>query len=425
MNVSQSWGCVVTSHDALYRFKCFFVFHFISLIFPKVKFKEIAWNDLLLYVDKYEKITYNRNKWRTYMKDKKKIFIGAGIIVVVIILGSLLFYNYGISAVSSSDEEVIVTIEEGSGASDILQTLDDSGLVNNMLCGKIFLKLNSYSNLQANIYVFNKNMSLSEMFDVMENPTAEYLYNSRLTITEGATIPDVAEAFADILGITADEVIEAWSDTDYLQSLIDTYWFIDDSILDSEIIYPLEGYLYPETYYVSTSSPTLEDMTAMALDMMDEKLTPYKEQIEATGWSVHEFLSFASVVEKESGTDETDRPMIAGVFMNRLNSDMLLQSDITVNYAWQRTGVDVSVSHLQIDSKYNTYKYTGLPVGPISTIPVSTMEDCLNYTEHDYYYFFAEIDPDDSSSTKVIYSTTYEEHLEKVQEAKDAGLWLS
>lgn len=342
------------------------------------------------------------------MENKKIIVIISGIIVVLIV-GMIIFYNVGISATSSKDEEVIVTIEQGSTASQMLDTLDEAGLVKNKLCGQIFLKLNHYDNLQANTYVLNKNMSLSQIFSVIEDPDIQYILLSKLTIKEGTTIPEVAKEFAGILDISADEVIKQWDDQDYLQSLIDEYWFMDESILDKDILYPLEGYLYPETYYITEQEPDLKSMTKLALDMMDERLSAYQEDIEKMGWTPHQFLTFASVVERESLYDE-DRPKIAGVFMNRLNKDMLLQSDITVNYAWQRTGVDVSVAHTQIDSRYNTYKYTGLPIGPISTVSKVTIEACINYVHHDDYYFFAKEDG------TVIYSHTYKEHQKAVEE---------
>lgn len=357
------------------------------------------------------------------MKNKKIIGIIAGVIVLVI-AGSILFYQMGISAVSSVDEDVIVKIENGSGANQILNSLDEAGLVNNKLCGKIFLKLNSYDSLKANTYKLNKNMSLSTIFNIMNDPQPENIVQARLTIKEGNTIPQVAKAFADILKISEEDVIKQWANKDYLKSLVKEYWFIDESILDSRLMYPLEGYLYPETYFISDEKPTLKDMTKVALDMMDKKLTPYKDEIKNMGWSVHEFLSFASVVERESGTDETDRPMIAGVFMNRLNKGKKLQSDITVNYALQRTGVDVSIAQTQTDSPYNTYKYAGLPVGPISTVPVSTIENCVHYTKSDYLFFVAIKDKNDLSKSKVIYTKTYAEHLKEIKKAKDAGLWL-
>ena len=137
--------------------------------------------------------------------------------------------------------------------------------------------------------------------------------------------------------------------------------------------------------------------------MMDDHLTSYKPFMDSKGWTAHQFLTFASVVERESLFNE-DRPIIAGVFMNRLDINMLLQSDITVNYAWDRTGVDVTYDHLEIDSPYNTYKYAGLPIGPISSVSAVTLDACANYTSHDYYYFFAKEDG------TVIYSSTLSEH---------------
>lgn len=344
------------------------------------------------------------------MKKKKTLMI-IGVVVAILILGSIIFYNIGISAVSSSDEEVIVHIEKGSSSTQILDALDDAKLVNNKLCAKIFLKLHSYDHLQANTYIFNKNMSLSEMFDVMNDPDIKYILKSELTIKDGNTIPQVAEVYAKILNISTDDVIKQWADKEYLKTLIDEYWFIDETILNSQLMYPLEGYLYPETYYITDQNPTLEDMTKVALDMMDKKLTPYKDQIEKMNWAPHEFLTFVSVVERESLFDD-DKPIIAGVFINRLNKGMALQSDITVNYALQRTGVKVSNKQTQTDSPYNTYKYVGLPVGPISTVTEDTMKACLNYTKHNYYYFFAKEDG------TVIYSETYEQHEKAVKENK-------
>ena len=350
------------------------------------------------------------------MKNKRNIIIAA-VAVGVLLIGSVLFYNMGISAVSSEAEEVIVEIKQGSSSTQILNELDKAGLVNNKLCGKIYLKLHSYDKLMANTYIFNKNMSLSDMFDIMSEPNMDYVLKSVLTIKEGNTIPQVAEEYAKILNISSQDVIKQWKDRKYLQSLIDEYWFIDESILDKDIMYPLEGYLYPETYYVTDLNPTLDGMTKLALDMMDEKLTPYKEDIEKMGWTPHQFLTFVSIVERESLLDE-DRPMIAGVFMNRLNAGMALQSDITVNYAWQRTGVDVSVVQTRIDSRYNTYRYVGLPVGPISTVSLKSIEASIHYTKHDYLYFVADAWGDHPTG-EVFYSKTYQEHMKKVKELQD------
>ncbi|MEG0547282.1 MAG: endolytic transglycosylase MltG [Coprobacillus sp.] len=357
------------------------------------------------------------------MKNKKMILIVIGAVIAVALIGSIIFYNNGITAVSNKDEKVIVKIE-GSGK-QILNTLQKNELIKNKLCADIFLKLNNFENLKANTYILNKNMSLSEIFSIIEKGDFEHILKSKLTIKEGTTIPAVAAEFAKILDISKEDVIKKWANQDYLKSLTKEYWFLDEKVvLDKDIMYPLEGYLYPDTYYVTDEKPTIESLTKHALDMMDKNLSTIKDKIEALKWTPHQFLTFASIVERESGLDETDRPMISGVFMNRLKQGMLLQSDITVNYAWQRTGVDVSYKHLEIESRYNTYKYTGLPVGPISTIPLSTMKDCIDYTKHDYLFFFAMKKKENPKETVVVYTKTNQEHTNEVKKARDAGLWL-
>ncbi len=345
------------------------------------------------------------------MKKKKTIPTIIVAIIFFLLIGVFVLYHHGISAVSSQDEEVIVQIEQGSSASQILDVLDEAGLVNNKLCGKIYLKLNYFTNLQANTYILNKNMSLPEIFSILENPDYENIINYKLTIKEGSTILDVAEAFADLLDVSNEEIIATWANQDYLESLIEKYWFIDESILDEDILYPLEGYLFPETYYISEEDMTVESITQLSLDKMDMMLSSYQEEIEKMGWTPHQFLTFASIVERESLFDE-DRPIIAGVFINRLNTGMKLQSDVTVNYAWQKTGVKLTYNLLEIDSRYNTYKYNGLPVGPISTVSEATMEACIYYTEHDYLFFFAD------EEGNVYYSRTYDEHQAIVDEYK-------
>lgn len=345
------------------------------------------------------------------MSKSKKILgsvIGAIILLLVVLF---VFYMQGVSSVSNEDKQVIVTIEKGQGANSILNTLDEAGLVKNKLCGSLFLKLNHFTNLQANTYIFNENMDLNEMFSIMEKPKDQYVLRTKVTIKEGNTIPEVASSIAKGLEVKKDDVLKILNDKSYIQSLIKEYWFLTDDVLKSGIKYPLEGYLYPETYLLNNKEVKVEDVIKEALDMMDEKLSPFKDDIKNMKWSTHQFLTFASVVERESLFDK-DRPKIAGVFINRLNNKMKLQSDITVNYAWQRTGVKVTYQHLAIDSPYNTYKYAGLPIGPISTVSLKTIEACIDYEKNDYLYFFAK------ENGEVIYSKTLQEHNKAVKENK-------
>ena len=359
------------------------------------------------------------------MKDKRKrrnnrrrkrlnVLVSISIILILLIAilsGAILFYKDNTSAVSNSSEEVTVKIDSGMGAYQVIDRLDEKGLIKNKKIAKIYAKLNNINGAQANTYLLNKNMSLSDIFDILENPDEEHTIHIKFTVKDGNTIPQVAQAVAELLDIPTDDVLMKWEEPGYLKSLIDNYWFIDESILNENILYPLEGYLYPETYYILEEDPTIENVTKYALDMMNEKLSEIKDSIGTLGFTPHEFLSFASVVERESLFDK-DKAKIAGVLMNRLDTNMKLQVDCTVNYAWQRTDISVSYDHLDIDSKYNTYKYEGLPVGPISTVTLDTMKSCVDFDHNDYLYFFAKEDG------TVLYSKTLEEHEKNIEENK-------
>ena len=350
---------------------------------------------------------------QTRQKGKSKkglLILLAG--AVVLLAAGLFFYVHGISATDPGNKEkVVVTIDKGTGALGILNQLDKAGLVQNRLCGKILVKLSSPRNIQANTYVFNKDMTLTEIFDAMDSGDPKYTSQAKFTIIEGAIIPQAAESIAKASGLSQEEIVKKWSDRSYLKTLVDKYWFLTDEILNPDLMYPLEGYLYPETYFLE-KNPDIEKITADMLDKTGRELTPIKGDIKKKfNMTVHQFLSFASVVERESLFEE-DRAKIAGVFKNRLDKDMALQSDITVLYALKRTGVKVSIKETQVDSKYNTYKNKGLPVGPICAVPRRTMDDCLSYVPSDYYFFFA------TKKGEVLYSKTYAEHKKIVKENK-------
>ena len=337
------------------------------------------------------------------MKKIAKIIIGVMIVIVLIIGTITMQYFNSIKAVSKESEPVTFTIEQGMGHQDVLKALDQQDLINSPFFAKLFLKFNQYPIIQANTYELNKNMDLKTIFEIISSGSYDYVVKEGFTITEGSTIPQVAKVIGDKLGITEQEVLDKWSGVNYLNQLISKYDFLTSEILNRNILYPLEGYLYPETYNVTGIEPTIENYTELMLNMTQDILTPYLSRIEASNMTVHQFLTFVSVVERESLFDE-DKPMIAGVFKNRLAIDMYLQSDITVLYALQETKEIVTYKDLEVESLYNTYKYPGLPVGPISNVYKSTIEACLNPTEHDYYYFFAD------RNGKVYYSKTLAEH---------------
>lgn len=344
------------------------------------------------------------------MKKSKIIIIAIAVVLIVVGAAAFLFYQNGITAAKPGDTEpVTVNIPSGSSASAIVDILEENGLIKNKTCARIHVRISHYDSLQANTYIFNRSMSLTEIMEVINTGDFAYLSKNAFTVIEGATVPQAAEAIAKELPFTAKEMLKKWKDEDYLNQLIDKYWFLTDEILQKDIMFPLEGYIYPETYFVTDENPTIEQVTEMILDKTDEELSARKEEIEKMDMTVHQFLALTSIVENES-LFEKDRPIIAGVFVNRLAKDMPLQSDITVLYALQEKRVDVTYADLEVDSKYNTYKYAGLPIGPVCSPSAAAMDDLLHYEKSDYLYFFA------TEDGKVLYSRTLDEHNKIVSE---------
>ena len=341
---------------------------------------------------------------------KSRLIIILLIAVAVLAAAGFFFYSSGIAAADPDDDELVaVSIPDGSSASAIIDILDENGLIKNKIMAKIHIRIGGYDSLQANSYLFRKNMDLTEIMKAINTGDFEYLSKNAFTIIEGATIPQAAESISENMPFTAEELIKKWNDRTYLKKLIEKYWFLSEEILKDEIMYSLEGYIYHETYIVTSEEPTPEEVTDIILSMTDKVLSERKDEIAAMDMTVHEFLSLAAVVENES-LFEKDRPVIAGVFINRLKKDMPLQSDITVLYALQEKRVNVTYKDLEVDSAYNTYMYAGLPVGPVCSPSAPAMDDLLHYEKSDYLYFFA------TEDGKVIYSKTLAEHEKAVNE---------
>ena len=342
----------------------------------------------------------------------KILLIIIGVIVVLLAAG-IFVYAGGIGAADSKDDtSVTVTIPQGSGASSIVDILDENGLVRSRAMAKIHARIGGYDTLQANTYIFSRQMTVPEMLSAINTGNFKYVMKNELVVREGLTIPEVAEAMAEKFSFSKQDILDKWNDRAYLKGLISDYWFISDKILDKDIMYPLEGYLYPETYFITEEDPTVESVTKVMLDKMDEELTARKADIDKSGFSVHEILSLASIVEREASNSKEDMPKVAGVFINRLDKGMNLGSDVTVCYANQKTALELTQSELNINSKYNTRKYTGLPIGPICAVNGTAMDSVLNYEKSDYLFFFAKEDG------SIIYSKTNEEHDKAVSENK-------
>ena len=328
------------------------------------------------------------------MKKYKLILIIILVVLVVSAFSIGFYYKYQISPVSRESEKVIVEIKEGS-ISSIGDTLYEHGLIRSTFIFKIYVKLNGVDSLKASTYELDKNMSLSEIIEVLEEGNAYNPDEIRITFKEGLNVRKIARLIEENTNNTYDDVLNLMDDDSYIDSLINKYWFLTDEIKNEKIYYPLEGYLFPNTYALLNVDVDVKTIVETMLDETDKQLTKYKEQIEKSEYSVHEWLTLASIVELE-GASADDRAGVAGVFVNRLNDGWTLGSDVTTYYYLKiddfKKSLNGNKNLYTCDNAYNTRctSFVGLPVGPISNPGVESIEGTINYKKHDYYYFVAD-----------------------------------
>lgn len=357
------------------------------------------------------------------MKKYKMVVIIALVALVVIAFSIGFYYKYQISPVSRDSEKVIVEIKAGS-VSSIGDTLYENGLIRSKLMFKIFVKLNGVNNLKASTYELDKNMSLKEIIDVLEEGNAYNPDEIRITFKEGLNVRKIAKLIEENTNNSYDDVLNLMDDDSYIDTLINKYWFLTDEIKNEKIYYPLEGYLFPNTYAFLNVDVDVKTIIEKMLDETDKQLTKYKNDIEDSQYSIHELITLASIVELE-GASASDRASVAGVFHNRIKDKWTLGSDVTTYYYLKiddfKQSLNGNKNLYTCDNAYNTRctSFVGLPVGPISNPGVESIEGTINYREHDYYYFVADC------SGKTYLNKNATGHYNTISKLKNEGNWCA
>jgi len=347
-------------------------------------------------------------KKQTASKTGLKVFLCLILLAAVCAGGGFLFYHSQLSPVSESQEEVVFEVNSGESLNAVLPRLEESGLIKNSLFAKIYIKLNHTGSLAAGKFALTPSMSTEEIIETITDATKLIHDDITITFIEGEWLKHMAEKFESDLGIDADELMTLWNDKDYLKSLMDEYPFLTEEIFNEDSRYLLEGYLMPNTYAFAKGSDA-QTVTKKLLDQTLKVYNKYKDEIAKHELSVHELFTLASIVQYEASKIE-DMKMIAGVFYNRLDIGMKLQSSVTVCYAIDKEKSDSWKScevNPTFDSPYNTYMVQGLPPGPILNPGADAIEAVLAPTESDYYYFMADVYGDGT----VYYAETYAQHL--------------
>lgn len=339
----------------------------------------------------------------------KKVVIGVLVLLIVFFTGLLGLYVMETGPVNKTDDEPIsFLVEKGNTYFTLAHSLKESDLIRSELFYKIYIKVNRPAPIQAGKYELNSSMSVREIVKELEKGSTYNPDVVTFTIPEGKHIEDVADIVSQVTNHTKEELLTFWNSEEFIDEVIQKYWFVTDEIKANGIRNGLEGYFFPSTYELMNKDVTMDTIAYKMLDQMEVVLNSYKEDILATDYTVHELLTLASIVEHEAILDE-DRKTIAGVFYNRLNAGWKLQSCATIGYAIDEWKLTYSSFDLAVDSPYNTYLYDGLPIGPGNMPSEKSIEAVLYPDENDYFFFMANVC--DVNNPKTYFSKTYEEHV--------------
>ena len=322
-------------------------------------------------------------------------------ILILIIVGVLIIAG-GLGAIylvpntfAQDDGTQVLVIEKGQTGTEIADMLYERGLIRSIQGFKLWLYLSGTNDkLQTGHYQIPNKVTVRELISLLQEGHVESI---RVTIPEGYTVGDIA------IVLEKNQIMKA---KDFLA---EAKTFVPYPYMKGTrpATYPVEGFLFPSTYEIPVGATPREVIQMMA-DEMNRYLTPaVKKQIQAQHMSIHDFVTLASIVERESLFD-ADRPTIAGVFKKRLAHGIPLQSDATISYVLGYAKEDVTIGDTQLQSPYNTYVSKGLPPGPIANPGKKALDAVLHSEDTDYLYFVADKDGHNH------FSKTYEEHLAEV-----------
>lgn len=343
---------------------------------------------------------------------RKIVLIIAAILFVIIGIIGFSTYNYIKSGLQPMDkkstEGIDVVIPMGSGITSISKILEEEGIIKDQRIFKYYTKFKNESQFQAGEYTLTKSMTLDEIIESLKTGKVYREPIFTITVPEGLTLQQIASIVAKKTDHTEEEFLNVVTSESFISEMMSKYpTLITEEVRGENIKYALEGYLYPATYPFYEKAPSIPTIIETMIKELDTLVLNYVDAISERNMTVHQFLTFASLLEEEA-TAQTDRETIASVFYNRLKVDMPLQTDPTVLYALGSHKDRVLYSDLEVQDPYNTYKVKGLPPGPIAGAGKISLEATLSPSSTDYLYFLA--DPEGVNH----FAKTYDEHLANV-----------
>ena len=334
--------------------------------------------------------------------------IAASIILLLIgctiIAGIYFVIDYNSAVNNSGDPDNIheIIIEEGETIDQIAKRLKELGIIENELYFKIYvLRAGIADKLQAGAFKIPENLSLEELGDILQNAEIPDIW---VTVPEGL----MATEIADIIGEAFSANPQSSFDTATFSEMITTNDPSTSIDLPIPAGKPLEGFLFPDTYRFPPDATAEYVQHAMLENFRTKLYEPHMQDIEQSRYSLYELVTLASILERETKHSQ-DRPNVADILLRRLENGWALQADATTLYYFGDWTHNITAADLEIDSPYNTRKYTGLTPTPIANPGEETFRAALFPQSNEYWYYISDADGN------LHYAVTLEEHNQNIQ----------
>jgi len=332
----------------------------------------------------------------------KYIKISLVLLTVLIITVSFIIFdvmNYAGEPSGKDDVMKLVVVGKGQRFNATLDSLEKAGVIKNSLKFKLFARIKGYDKkIHAGEYALSSVMPPALILDTMLRGK---VYLHKITVPEGYNMQQVASVISEAGFGTVETFMKIATDPSFVQGKgIHTG--------------TLEGYLYPDTYYFPKDE-SCENIISAMVEKFQSVFTPeWEKRAKELGFSTHEIIILASIIEKETASQD-ERRVISSVFHNRLKKGMRLETDPTVIYGIKNFNGNITRKNILETTPYNTYKITGLPPGPIAGPGYESIKAALYPAETDYLFF---VSKNDGSH---IFSADFKEHnraVRKFQQAK-------
>ena len=323
---------------------------------------------------------------------------------------------------SKDSTNIVLSVGKNDTYSTLGSALYEKGLIKSEFIYKVYIKLFlKESHLEVGEYNLNKTMNLEQIMNELKKGNNYNPDTIRITFKEGLNARQIAREISKNTKNKYNDVIKVLEDREFAQKMIKDYWFLDDSILNNKIYYPLEGYLFPDTYEFLNKDVTTETIIRTLLNEFGEKIKPYKNKIEQSDLKLNEIVILASIAEVES-LPGSDRKKVVGVFVNRINNNISLGSDMTAYYAYKLDDIKNGLTLEQFANCSNPYNTRctskmGLPVGPISNPGIDSIVGAIEYENKGYLYFVADC------NGKTYFMNNYTEFESTIRNLINQGLW--